>query len=362
MMLPLAGWGYCKPMTVRTTYLDANLTGYPSIVRITADSAIGAACLANGYDIRFTKSDGTTLLSYERVSFSVTGGAATGIFWVNVDHTTSPATQIYCHYGNAAAPDVSNPALTWTAYTRRWSLREAYSTAAGNYKDSLGVGNLTLTDADGDSGQGVGPIDYAVDLNGDADYLTDADHADHDPGGAMTVEAWINHDVFVSLSGYVHHPEAAGYLSWCLRSLDNYGGTAQLYFQIKTASGYSDATGGTQLSTGKVYYCVGVFDKSLGSNRLKVYLHGVLDGQGNSYAEDIVDGINGINVGAYKDVNAGSTYLNGKEAEVRYSKDAKSAAWIKFTNFSILSADGEWDWGAEVAAPSGDIFLFGANC
>jgi len=351
-MLPLSGWSYCKKITVQTAYLDAALTDFPLVIFIDGDTGIGSHALATGYDVRFTASDGTTLLSYERRSFVIATGAATGRFVVKTSLATAPATDIYIHYGNAAAPDVSDPVNAYdVSFKRVWALNETYGTGAGNYKDSKGVGNCTLTDADADSAQGAGPIDKAVDLNGDADYLTDADHADHDPGGAMTIEAWINPDVLpASDQGLVHRHEAAGYLSYCLRGKVVHGGDWHPYIQIKTASGYSDATGTTELSAGNLYYFAGVFDKTLGSNRLKIYLQGIVDGQGASYAEDIVAGNVGIAVGSYISTSGGSYYINGKEAEVRYSNVARSAAWIKFVYRNITEADHEQTWGAEEAA------------
>jgi hypothetical protein len=104
----LAGWP--RRQLIALPIPTANLTDFPEKVPIVTGSpasiAIGAHCLANGYDIRFTAIDGVTLLPYERESFAVVAGEATGIFWVKSD-VAMAGTHIWCYYGNAAAADVS---------------------------------------------------------------------------------------------------------------------------------------------------------------------------------------------------------------------------------------------------------------
>jgi len=99
----------------------ANQVDFPVKVPIVADADIGADCRADGFDIRFTAADGVTLLPYERESFAVTGGAATGIFWVKTNVATA-GTYVWCYYGNVGAADVSTPVGT------QWSTVGAQTT------------------------------------------------------------------------------------------------------------------------------------------------------------------------------------------------------------------------------------------
>ena len=353
-MAYLAGYSNRKKITVQTAYLDSALTDFPLYVPINADTDIGGKCRADGYDLRFTASDGTTLLSYERVSFAVAVGAATGIFWVKSSLATSPATDIYCYYGVAGAADGQSVAATWTSYARVWHLEEAYSTDAGNYKDALGVGHLTLTDANADSGQGTGIVGNCVDLSGDADFLNEADHADHDPGGAMTAEVWIKMDSLVASAGYFQHDNSSN--KWVLRNGAISGGvTVNPAFQVRTASGLVSSGNVTTMSINNLYYLAGTFDKSLASGRIKLYVQGLPDSSANGYNEDVLDGDEGINIG-----RVGPAYFNGLTDEVRYSKDAKSAEWIKFVYRNITEVDNELTWAAQESFGS-DIFFFGAN-
>lgn len=347
-MNPLPGYAACKKITVKTTYLDAAQTNFIFVYKPTADTNIGGRCLATGYDIRFTMSDGVTPLNYERVSFSIAAGAATGIFWIQSDLATSPATDVYIHYGNASATDVSNPASTWSAaYTRVWHLSEAYGTGAGNYKDALGVGNLTLTDADGDSAQGTGIVGKCVDLNGDADMLTDADHADHDPGGAMTAECFVKIETLKANAPYFKHGLT---YKWTF-GLGSSSGYKNLV-SIVQASGTTLIYGTNIISSGVWYHVVFTFDRTKASNRLVLYLNGAVDQQTGAFDEDIVATVDGILIG--KGVSA---QYEGLIDEVRYSKDAKSASWIKFVYRNITEADNCLTVGPEELSTSIPVFV-----
>jgi hypothetical protein len=106
----LSGWQYRKQITISPSLVgpalaDFPLTNFPLYVRISGDASIGANALSTGYDIRFTSSDGTTGLAYQRERFSITSGYASGDFWVQVPVVSPSNTTIYIYYGNSAAAD-----------------------------------------------------------------------------------------------------------------------------------------------------------------------------------------------------------------------------------------------------------------
>ena len=98
----LAGWGFRKELTIQHANVDGNLTDFPVYVKINADADFHES-LATGFDIRFTQSDGTTLLKYERIYWTGgNGGAATADFFVKVtvfheDDRRLPALFPTCH-------------------------------------------------------------------------------------------------------------------------------------------------------------------------------------------------------------------------------------------------------------------------
>lgn len=101
----LAGWNYRRKITISHTNVGSDLTDFPLLVKIAESSGsstnIGANCLANGYDIRFTSSDGMTLLPYERETFSVSSNNLTANIWVKVpviSHTADTVIYMYYNY------------------------------------------------------------------------------------------------------------------------------------------------------------------------------------------------------------------------------------------------------------------------
>ena len=121
----LSGWSYRKAITISHTNVGtSDLSDFPLLVKITTDSDMSSA-LANGNDVRFTSSDGATLLSYERESWSGgNGSAATGVFWVKVPTISHTAdTNIYIYYGNSGASDGQNTTDVWDSnYKGVWHL------------------------------------------------------------------------------------------------------------------------------------------------------------------------------------------------------------------------------------------------
>ncbi|GAG26647.1 unnamed protein product, partial [marine sediment metagenome] len=135
----LTGWGFRKEITIQDAYVDSNLRDFPIYVYINADADFHEA-LATGYDIRFTQSDGTTLLKYERENWTGgDGGAGTGHFWVKVPSIlASGGATIYCYYGKADAEDGEDAVNVWDA-----NFKAVYHLKDLN--DSTGVYALTAS-------------------------------------------------------------------------------------------------------------------------------------------------------------------------------------------------------------------------
>ncbi len=119
---PLSGWNYAKVKTINGTTAGAQ-TNYQ--MKLTVYNSTGTDTPGNVYfggnaksdfsDLRFTKSDGVTLLDYWIESYT-SGVNAT--VWVEVDSIpASPNTvDIYLYYGNPEAISASNPEATVLLY------------------------------------------------------------------------------------------------------------------------------------------------------------------------------------------------------------------------------------------------------
>lgn len=148
-MAYLSGYTKRKKITISNTNVISDLTNFPVMVKFTNDSDIGGVARSDGYDVRFTSSDGTTLLDYERELFSISSGNASGIFWVCVPTVASAAsTDIYMYFGKAdASTDVSVTTFWDADYSNIYHFGEAGSglndsSANGNH---LTNGGLTIS-------------------------------------------------------------------------------------------------------------------------------------------------------------------------------------------------------------------------
>ncbi len=87
-------WSRRAPVTINNP--GSGLTNYQVKVQVAYDSDMQL----NFNDIRFTASDGTTLLSYWRESYTA---GVSAIFWVKVPSIPSGSSTVYMYYGNAGA-------------------------------------------------------------------------------------------------------------------------------------------------------------------------------------------------------------------------------------------------------------------
>lgn len=119
--LPLTGWTYRKSITLSrasgavTNYQMKLLLGESSGAT-GEDVDCGGNCLSSFNDIRFTASDGTTLLDYWIESISGTTPNQLATIWIEFDSIGTGATTFYMYYGNAGAAAASSGANTFIQY------------------------------------------------------------------------------------------------------------------------------------------------------------------------------------------------------------------------------------------------------
>jgi hypothetical protein len=107
----LSGWAYRRPITVTNNTASA-LTNYQVLVIIDTQTLISQGKMrSDGGDIRFTGSDGVTLIDYWVESGINTTSTR---IWVEVPSIpASGSTTIYIYYGNPSATSLSNGEATF---------------------------------------------------------------------------------------------------------------------------------------------------------------------------------------------------------------------------------------------------------
>lgn len=101
-------WDYKRQITIDHACVDADLTNFPVLVRLTsADTGFFTHAQSNGQDVRFRAADETTELTFERERHDDANDLAE--YWVKVPTVSgSTNTIIWLYYGSATAADAAD--------------------------------------------------------------------------------------------------------------------------------------------------------------------------------------------------------------------------------------------------------------
>lgn len=135
---------------------------------------------------------------------------------------------------------------------------------------------------------------WYLSFDGTDDVVEVADKPEFDTGAQVTVKLWYRTDTQQGDKALLVHDESDyKYLIW----LNN----DELYSFGRTSSGaFNCLWAGASILYNNVWHQVVLtFDKTLASNRLKLYFDSVQKAQANGYAEDLSAGDEGIIVGRF---------------------------------------------------------------
>ncbi len=343
------GWAYRKNITIDHTKVAATQSDFPVLISLTGDTDLSAGALANGNDILFTSSDGTTKLSHEIESYS--GG--TLVAWVKVPSLSSTTnTSLFMYYGNPSSGVQQNAADVWSnSYLGVWHLGEAVTdeSSAGVHHDSTSSG---FDGTQHNNGPTAGKIDGAQYFDGTADYITMNSHPI--PTSQLTMETWVNIPAVIANGKVVSDFNRAG--------VGNpfYGFQMGLFSAGSSEVMYSEINDVTGLAGGH-------FEIKQGSFPLNswTYLANTWTTGGNfigyingSQTASIAAG--GNNIGDYTgpmrlgqaawDSSAGLLVTGGMD-EVRISSVARSPQWIATGYNSTFSPSTFYVVGSQVSSP-----------
>lgn len=170
-------WLYRKKITLNNT--DANLgvtaetlTDFPILVKLDSGVEIDyTKTQDSGQDIRFTDSDGTTLLKYEIEKWDETGSS---YVWVKVPSIdTTGEDYVYMYYGNTGADDGQDKNNVWdSSYIMVQHLEETdIDGGAEDIADSTSNGNNGATFGMDANDQVSGKINGNFDFDGTNDRV-----------------------------------------------------------------------------------------------------------------------------------------------------------------------------------------------
>jgi len=347
-------YGHRKKITVQHANIDGDLTDFPVLVKIDADEDIGGNTNEDGHDVRFTDSDGETLLKYERESHTVDAGSLDATYWVKIPNLYSSPTgsqnQIYIYYREDDTTDGEDASNVWDS---NFKMVQHMSESSGSLVDS--------TDNDNDLGSNgspsysqTGKVYDAIDFeegNSDYFYISDASQTGLNMGsGDFTISGWIKEESLGYYCILIKGTGGAGEKRYVMYIYNPEGATNYFRLHIDDNTTLKEVLGDTKnLTAGTWYYFTGVRD----GNNLRLYLNGASDADPTDITDyGDIDDTGGFYLGAD---NSGGTkrYFDGLIDEVRISNIARSADWIKFEYYNIAEADNELTWGSEEEPASG---------
>ena len=319
----------------------AALQDFPVLVRLSEGSPVGfsyADCLrANGGDLRFADANGN-LLASEVDTWNTNGES---LVWVKVP-SLAANTRIAAYYGWGDAPAVDGSKVWDGDFVGVWHLGEPALPLA----ESSGVGtpfsasNCLTTNAFAATGRLGGAVDFTqsfANAQGKVQQFLAADHDDDLTGfGSFTVEFWTKRSAGGSSNRYVLTKRASSSAT----SYEIYQTAAANcgVFQA-SADGATRAyviegkENGMLLGWDSWYHQAYVRDASAG------YGYGYVNGNApfayqTTFTGTVFDGETPLYLGNRQSGNSSNGY-NGLVDEVRISRVARSAAWVKAAHDTV---------------------------
>lgn len=247
----LTNWSYRKSITLSrssgavTNYQMKLLVGESSGAS-GEDVDCGGLCASDFDDIRFTASDGTTLLDYWIESISGTTPNQLATIWIEFDSIGTSATTFYMYYGNAYASGVSNGDNTFLFF-------DDFSTSWNNPVKWTGDTSTFIVSSGILYSHTAGTIKGNVAVSGDVALRAKVQLGDHnyDQIGFMGANGNDHHIAF-------HNSDHTGHSSWqCSKN----GASATLYSTTTIGFGAFHIFDLARILTG-VDTCQGWYDGS----------------------------------------------------------------------------------------------------
>ncbi len=321
----LIGWPYRKAIVVKPDHVTETLYNFPLCVKLN-DPDVLMSVQADGADLRFTSSDGLTLLAHELDGFSVTGSTASGNIWVCLPELSGNDT-LYMYWGNENAIDGQMPTGVWNNnFVCVYHMSSDLLDSTRN--------NLDLTNSN--TSETLGIINQAR-MCGVSKYMSTSHNDILNITDKLTMDAVVWLDSSTSLQSIIRK--------------GNTGIAARIDGDMKLLF-YGYINGVLQsnrlsnvLTSGNWHHLCITYDNDASA------LMGYVDGELTS---GVV--LNGLLSTSTNDLNFCNT-LWGNIDEARISNVAASSGWIHFEYNNIFSSDGEIIFGPSEQPYALPLFL-----
>jgi hypothetical protein len=322
-------WQYRKKITINESQVSGStaLTNFPLLVNLTSDAALAANAQADGDDILFTSSDGTTKLSHEIEQYTSSTGEL--VAWVKIPSLSATAnTDIYLYYGNASATSQQSASSAWrSAIPGVYHLNQVPTGSSNDILDSTSPADHGTSSGSMTSGDSVdAKIGKGLDFDGinDAINVPNTNNTFDFGSSDFTFETWVK--TTESCTGnrvYISQRNSTNGLAMWLGCTD--GNKAN--FSIRDGNNSTTVvTGTTTINTGG-WFKIAATKTGTTNITMKLYVNGVQEGPSETKTVAALTSTSPIKIADY---NANATfYPEAVLDEVRVVKEALSADWIQ---------------------------------
>ncbi len=310
----LSGYEYRKEITIDHTKIGSDLSNFPLAVILSDTTNI-----MDGNDVKFTLSDGETLLSYEKEKYAVNDA----VYWVNIPTVSSGTdTTFYLYYGKTGDTDESTTAVWDSNYKMVQHLEETSGTdydSTSNANNGTPYGGVTQN--------ATGQIDGGDYFDGSNDYLDFGNDADFNfSAGSFSIDFWFKTNTTATYSAILQKYSTTqyGYL------VEFYGGNGYIELETHGGSGNYRIRGATKtgLNDGNWHYFAAI--TKIGSCP-EIYIDGI-NYSGGYVSSGTVSTLS--NTANFLISKSSTNYFKGTLDEVRISNTARSEDWIATSYYS----------------------------
>jgi len=320
---------YRMNITIDSDYIDEELTNWTLIITHNASGMQDVngvldldgtrPALNGGADLRFYQGNvrlGTDIRNFTLNNNPNLSEMEIAVRVINVSNITD--TNITMYWGNNSV--VSQPAVDaqygqYDAYDEHYLLVLPLGDDPAEDRTVNGLDG-TLSGVTSVSGKIGGAAKFDS-----SDYILTSDSAILDTGGEVTISSLFYNIGWTDGAAIALHDDSN--YKYLL-----YNDDSGIIFYVRTSGGVH-STSAWKPSAGTWRYTAAVFDRSLASERLKLYGDGIQQESATGSDNDISAGDQGIQLGHW------SRTMNGYLDEFRLSSNARSSSWLnaEYNNF-----------------------------
>jgi hypothetical protein len=334
-----------KKLTIDHTKVTSTLTNFPVAVVLTSSRLNFNHTTSTGNDVRFTSSDGKTLLNFERERHNQ--GSSLAEYWVKIPSISSSTdTLFYIYYAPISGyADGSAATSVWdSSYLGVWHLNNNSTSATGildSTSNARTSTEVTINGAGSDP-NAAGKIGKCVQFDGSNDYLAFGDVCDPDSGD-YTAECWAKFDTGSSTFRLMNKRGTGALTSqvgWMISGVSSGGeeSFSNTLIDTGTATHYARLNAGTDynyLDSAWHYYAL-TWINSTGT--LKMYMDGSLKETGTKTGTPEGKSYNATRAlsfgAAWDSSSTQSQFFDGYLDECRISNLDRGVAWIAASYYS----------------------------